>query len=784
MKKDLLTTLNFFSISTLRTYIGKTLNSNRKFKFFLILFFSIFYTTSNAQISHPLTASGSLPLPAGMDVVTVEAWGAGGAGGGANVTPLVGRSGGGGGGGSYARGTITTTGLSSLDVVVAPATSGGSGNGVSGGPSYITGFTGVFNAPGGSGGNGNTTTTSTPTGGAGGTGAIGNLATAAGANGTNGNSAALSLLLTSGAGGNGANFGSGGGAGGVAQSTVILTDLAGTSGAASGGGGGGAVSANVSQIGGSGARGSVNVTYTCKTYSITSVSATNVCTAIGTSSQVQLTSTAAGLPVGTYTVSYHRSSPSANNLTATMVVTTAGSGSFTATGFTNTGNSTIVVNTLTSVDCTSSIGMSTQITVSAQPTITLGSTTAVCASTNAQSTTLPYSAVTNAPTNYSITWNASPANSFVAVTNATLPSSPINIAIPAGTAAGTYTGSLTVSNVACVSTVNNFTVVVNPLPTITLGATTAVCTSASAQSTTLPYSATTNSPTTYSITWNASPTNTFAAVTNAALPSSPINIPIPAGTAAGTYTGNLTVRNANGCTSTVNNFTVTVNPLPTITLGTAAVCFNASAQTANLSYSATTNSPTTYSITWNASPANSFVAVTNATLTSSPISIAVPAATPVGTYTGSLTVRNANGCVSATNSFTVTVNALPTITLGTTGAVCSSTSAQTTNLAYSATTNSPTTYSIVWNASPTNSFAAVTDVALPASPISISVPANTAAGTYTGTLTVKNANGCVSTGNNFTVTVNPLPTITLGTAGAVCFNSSAQTTNLTYSATT
>ncbi|WP_433764988.1 T9SS sorting signal type C domain-containing protein [Flavobacterium ginsenosidimutans] len=783
MKKDLLTTLRFFSISTLVTYIGKPLNSSRKSKFLLILFFSIFYTTSNAQISHPFTASGSLPLPAGMDVVTVEAWGAGGAGGGANVTPLVGRSGGGGGGGAYARGTITTTGLSSLGVVVAPATAGGSGNGAQGGASYITGFTGVFNAPGGSGGNGNTTTTSTPTGGAGGTGAIGTLATAAGASGTNGSSAALSALLSSGGGGNGANFGSGGGAGGAAHASLILADLAGNNGATSGGGGGGAISSNTPQNGGSGARGSVNVTYTCKTYSITSLSATNVCTAVGTSSQVQLTSTAAGLPVGTYTVSYHRSNPSANNLTATMVVTTAGSGSFTATGFTNIGNSNIVVNTLTSVDCTSSIGMSTQISISAQPTITLGATTAVCASTSAQSTTLPYSAVTNAPTNYSITWSASPANSFAAVTNATLPSSPINIAIPAGTAAGTYTGSLTVSNVACVSTVNNFTVVVNPLPTITLGATTAVCTSASAQSTTLPYSATTNSPTTYSITWNASPTNTFAAVTNATLPSSPINIPIPAGTAAGTYTGNLTVRNANGCVSAVNNFTVVVNPLPTITLGTAAVCFNASAQTANLSYSSTTNSPTTYSITWNASPANSFVAVTNATLTSSPISIAVPAATPVGTYTGALTVRNANGCVSATNSFTVTVNALPTITLGTAGAVCSSTSAQTTNLTYSATTNSPTTYSIVWNASPTNSFATVTDATLTASPISIAVPANTAAGTYTGTLTVKNANGCVSAGNNFTVTVNPLPTITLGTAGAVCFNSSAQTTNLTYSAT-
>ncbi|KAF2343152.1 hypothetical protein, partial [Flavobacterium tistrianum] len=86
-------------------------------------------------------------------------------------------------------------------------------------------------------------------------------------------------------------------------------------------------------------------------------------------------------------------------------------------------------------------------------------------------------------------------------------------------------------------TSNNFTVTVNPLPTIALGSTTAVCTSSNSQSTTLPYSGVANSPTTYSITWNASPTNTFLPVSNAALPASPINISIPANTAAGTYTG-------------------------------------------------------------------------------------------------------------------------------------------------------------------------------------------------------------------------------------------------------
>ncbi|WP_369013224.1 T9SS sorting signal type C domain-containing protein [Flavobacterium anhuiense] len=782
MKKDLLSTLSSFSFFTL-DYLHK------KLKFLPILILAILYSSFlEAQTrTHTFTASGTLLLPAGMDVVTVEAWGAGGAGGGSQVTPLVGRSGGGGGGGAYARGTLNTTTVSSLNVVVGATATGGAGNGAAGGSTYINGFTAFFNAPGGQGGNGNTTTTSTPTGGNGGVGAIGNLATAVGANGTAGSSAALSALLSSGGGGNAGGYGTvtGAGAGGAAFNSVILTDRVGNNGTTNGGGGGGAMSSNNPANGGNGARGQATITYTCKTYSFTGISAPNICT--GTTTDVLLTGTAASLPMGTYTVTYNVSRPNNVGQTATMTVTTAGSGSFTAAGLIGTGNSTITVTSLASADCTSSISGSNavNIIVSAPPTITLGSAVAVCASVSAQNTTLPYTATTNSPTNYSITWNASPTNSFLPVTNATLPASPITIAVPAGTAAGTYTGSLIVNNGTCVSTATNFTVTVNAIPTITLGATTAVCTSSSAQNTPLPYTATTNSPTTYSVTWNASPTNTFAAVTNASLPASPISIAIPANTAAGTYTGTLTVRNAAGCTSTASNFTVTVSGPPTITLtGTTPVCFNASAQTANLNYTATTNSPNTYSITWNASPTNSFAAVTNATLTASPISIAVPAGTAAGTYTGTITVKNSAGCTSTGTNFTVTVNPLPTISLSATTPVCISSSAQSTTLPYTAVTNAPTNYSITWNASPTNTFTAVSNASLPASPINIPIPANTAAGTYTGTLTVSNANGCVSTATNFTVTVNALPTITLGATTAVCTSSSAQNTPLPYTATT
>ncbi|MFV8351851.1 beta strand repeat-containing protein, partial [Flavobacterium sp. XS2P14] len=108
--------------------------------------------------------------------------------------------------------------------------------------------------------------------------------------------------------------------------------------------------------------------------------------------------------------------------------------------------------------------------------------------------------------------------------------------------------------------------------------------------------------------------------------------------------------------------TVTVAPAPSITTAAASVsvCSSASLQTTPLSYSSTTGTPTTYSITWNATPTNSFVAVTNAALPASAISIAVPANATSGTYTGNLTVKNAGGCASSTTIFNVTVQATPT----------------------------------------------------------------------------------------------------------------------------
>ena len=245
-------------------------------------------------------------------------------------------------------------------------------------------------------------------------------------------------------------------------------------------------------------------------------------------------------------------------------------------------------------------------------------------------------------------------------------------------------------------------------------------------------------------------------------------------TSAGTYYAES--RNTlSNCTSTTRTaVSITMNPAPTITTAASAanICFSSDSQTTPLSYTATTGSPSTYSITWNSSPANSFSAVTNVSLPESPVNIDIPANTAAGTYTGTITVSDSKGCVSTDRTFTVTVNPLPTITTEVSATkVCFSPGTQTTSLTYSSTTELPTTYSITWDTSPTNSFAEITNADLPESPIAITVPAGTAPGTYSGTITVKNAIGCVGNGTIFTVTINPLPTISITGIPTICANS-------------
>jgi len=150
--------------------------------------------------------------------------------------------------------------------------------------------------------------------------------------------------------------------------------------------------------------------------------------------------------------------------------------------------------------------------------------------------------------------------------------------------------------------------------------------------------------------------------------NSPVGAPV-AGTGSGLNWSGLSVgtgyyaRPVGGCNSS-NAVNISSNPNPTITsAGTvAAVCPSAFAQTTILAYSATTNTPTSYSIDWSAAANTAGLSDQGSTAFAfaagggSVNNIAIPANVNPGTYSGTMTVTNVNGC-AGTLAVSITVNA-------------------------------------------------------------------------------------------------------------------------------
>jgi len=113
---------------------------------------------------------------------------------------------------------------------------------------------------------------------------------------------------------------------------------------------------------------------------------------------------------------------------------------------------------------------------------------------------------------------------------------------------------------------------INVIPSIVLGSNPTVCQGSTSAN--LPYSTTTGCPDKYSIVYNSTALAAgFVNVTYAALPSTPIILNVPAGAAAGTYQGNLSLVNSStGSPSAKYPITVTLNPTASINPITSTTC--------------------------------------------------------------------------------------------------------------------------------------------------------------------------------------------------------------------
>jgi hypothetical protein len=496
----------------------------------------------------------------------------GGAGGGNNgsFTPPANSQAGNGGGASDIR--IGGSALSNRVLVAGGGGGGGNGGGIS------VGGSASGNPTGGNGGNsssiginggswtiaGTGIGTGTFIGGRGGTasagGAVGDgcsfatgvvgLATGAGGCGN-------ILSYSSGGGGGGGYVNGGGGGGGTAGTTACTLNY-------SNGGGGGAGGSNYTI-------GATNVTVTDGFQSgngsieitpifLTGISVTGTLnpfsTCAGSASSQQSFSVSGCSLTDDITIvpptGYEISTTSGSNFTNSITLTQT-SGSIANTTIyvrlTNAASGTPSGN----ITCTST-GSTTQNvsasgTVNALPTITLGSVIGI--NTSATSFSLPYSATTGSPNQYSITTGSPTAlPSFIALSNVTLPISPISVTIPAS-AVNTYNFVATVRNstTTCVSANNNFTVVVSPVGTtinsITRGTPSGSATNASSVTYVVTFGASVTGLTTSNFSLTTSGVS-GASITSLSGSGSSYSVVVNTGTGSGSIVLNLA--NATGLT--------------------------------------------------------------------------------------------------------------------------------------------------------------------------------------------------------------------------------------------
>jgi hypothetical protein len=335
------------------------------------------------------------------------------------------------------------------------------------------------------------------------------------------------------------------------------------------------------------------------------------------------------------------------------------------------------------------------VTVNPLPTVSVNSGARCISGTNSAAVTLI--ATTNAA-NPSYSWNPGGAtSSSISVSpNSTTP----------------YTATVTNGTTGC-SNSSSGTVTVNPLPTVSVNSG-ARCISGTNSAAVL-LTATTNAANP-SYSWNP------GGATSSSISVSP-NSTTP-------YTATVT-NGTTGCSNSGSG-TVTVNPLPTVSVNSGARCISGT-NSAAVTLIATTNAANP-SYSWNPGGA-----------TSSSISVSPNSTTP---YTATVT-NGTTGC-SNSGSGTVTVNPLPTVSVNSGARCISGTNSAAVTLI--ATTNAANP-SYSWNPGGATS-----------SSISVSPNSTTP---YTATVT-DGTTGCSNSGSG-TVTVNPLPTVSVN-SGARCIS--------------
>ncbi|WP_264520913.1 beta strand repeat-containing protein [Flavobacterium sp. N1994] len=726
----------------------------------LVLFLPVcFYSQTTVTLTSPGTSS--FTVPAGVTSLTVECWGAGGSGGGTagNATA----SGGGGGGGGYSKNTVAVVSGSSINYTIGAGGTGTTANGANGGATTFStvaangGFGGMQgNSNSGVGGAGGTGTTFN-----GGKGANGILSNSGGGGAGSAGSASNGNSATNGTGANAVTNGAAGGNGGVGYifnflGLLINVGNDGLTGANPGGGGGGGDNGDFGffgfyYLGGDGGDGQIKITYNCAAFSLTSTVAASVNVCAGNSSIITLNATAIGLPIGLYAVDYEIQG--VPQTAAVMNVTTAGTGTFIANGFTTVGTRTVKITRITSQSCYSDIITNNLTTVTVNSSLSAPTALAGSGATCTQ-ITANWSAISGASYYELDVATDSGFTSFVPGYNALNVGNVVTSNITGLTAGVTYYYRVRVFNGTCIST-NSGTITY--ATTLAPGAPTLnAVTNNTCSQFTINWTAGTGTTNSYTIEWSTAASN-FATILGTATGITALTYTITGLTNGVQY--KYRIRAVNGCGSSANVTSGSITTsgaapgIPTLNAVTNNTCTQFT-----INWAAGTGTTNSYTIEWSTAASNF------ATILGTASGVAALTYTITGLTNGvqyKYRIRAVNGCGSSANvtSGTITTSGaapgIPTLN-AVTGITCTQFTVN-----WAAGTGTTNSYTIEWSTAASN-FATILGTASGVTALTYTITGVTSATQYK--YRIRAVNGCgtsanVTSGNVTTASSPTTPTI-------------------------
>jgi len=309
--------------------------------------------------------------------------------------------------------------------------------------------------------------------------------------------------------------------------------------------------------------------------------------------------------------------------------------------------------------------------------------------------------------------------------------------------------SYSVSGLTCTGAAQTFVITVKPLPSMTSSASLSICSGA-----TLNLSLSSNISSTYS--WQAVSNSNVGGESASVQSTATINNTLTNATALDQIVSYTVIPTSNGCPGSFQSVSITVKPLPSMTSpSSASIC----SSTNPLNFSLTSNISSTY--TWQATVNNNVGGESTSIQTTAAINNTLTNSTLLDQIVVYTVTPSANGCTGASQTVSITVKPLPSMTSATVSNICSGGT-----LNFPLTSNISSTYT--WQAAANNNVGGESTISQSTSVINNTLTNPNTTDQLVVYSVVPTANGCPGSSQNVSITVKPLPSMTSVSAVSIC----------------